>query len=1193
MTEIFVSYKSEDRARAAEVVAALEARGLSVWWDQHIGVGDGWRQMIAERLDAAKCVVVLWTDLSVGAEGRFVQEEAARALRQGTYRPVRLDDVDLPLGFAEVQALPLMGWTGDPRAPAFDGLVDAVEAMLAAEAPQPAPVRPRPRAAIIENAESERRRVTLLTATFDQHDERFGAIDPEALDDWLCDLEARLISQIAGGPARLCQFGMEGFTCAFGVPVREEHEERAAVGAALRIAAALKSGADGIAVGMGIASGIAVTSFDARSGAVRVTGRPTSDAARLSALAGPGDLLVSKQIGKRLTAFYELAAAGPDAMRVESRRRSAVAPDDELADEGVLLIGRDAELAALNVALADSQAGQGAALALVGEAGMGKSRLAREVRRRAHARDMHVTRATCLALDKVRTHAPFADLLADLTGVATHVPDDDAEPGQIDRALSDLVTAWIDGVEPALRCYTPHLLHLMGIASDSHRLPPQAEGNALRRIIGDAVVAALTAAAAVTPLLIVLDDWHLADDASIETLTTLVEMSAACPLVIIVCARTEAAPTWPALPHCRQIVLPPMRADDVAALIGVVAGADDVAPALAERMHAHTDGVPLFVEELTRTLIEQDLAVVAAGRLSAAMDLKALDLPGTIEAVVRTRLDRLAPPLATLIKVAAAIGRRFDRETMIAVYGEDADVMDLLGTAVAEGLVQQTRLVPQPEYRFRSMMTQRVAYESLLVKQRRALHGRIGTALVDRHGDAAPVELLAHHFAEAGDTDRAVPYLLRAGALAAGAAANAAAIGFYRQAVALLEARPDAAVETRLAARVGLGNALILTEGYAGEDLEKIFADTRDLALSAAPGPDLFAGLWFLWRYCYNRAMVEEAGTFAARMMEGAAGGDDRDLSLAAHAATGVVDALAGRPLAAAETLTLGLGFRDEARDRELALRFGMSPAVQSLSFLGLTRLRMGEIRAGKAALLEAVAVARGLAHPGSEALALAYRHGALMMMDDLKGARACNDELLALASAHDFAHWAAHGRMLEGQVRILTGDVATGVTMFRSAVATVADMGVAMSRDREHLVMAWLAFHAGRFDEAKALKSVAEGEMARTGLVHLKGEVDRLAVQLAWHDDAEAAEADCRTVIADTAASGAHFVALKLAIDLAILMRKAGRPGEALTMLLPYWNAIAPEDRAEVPTLARAEILLAKLESEASGTSEKVKVAS
>ncbi|HEY8572912.1 TIR domain-containing protein [Phenylobacterium sp.] len=1140
MSDIFLSYASKDRARVRTLVERLLAEGFTVWWDREIGSGAAWDSAIEHALEAARCVLVVWTEASISSD--WVRTEANEARERGVLIPVLLDDVRMPLAFRRGQARNLVGWPSDHDRAELEQLIADMRQILRA---------PKAAQRLAREERTERRPLTVLRMRFASAAE--AAADPEALDDWSSALEASLRGEAHRWGGAVVHFEAQGCCVAFGLGAVSEDGELRAAEAAFALAACAR--ARGVDPSMGLSTGLAVVTLSPDPEQSRFTGPQADAAGALAQQAEPGQLLVPPAVQRRLSPYFLSRPATDGAFAL--LERSGV--PDRLAAEALRglspLLGRRKELAALEAALAETLQGQGHAVRLNGDAGIGKSRLAHELRILAEDTGCLFLQTRCRAHEQARTHGPLSDMLREVLRLHD-VPPADVESEALSR---------LRAIDPGLEPYLPHLLHLLSIASDQHRLPASLEGIGLRRALRDALVAVATLASRTTPLVLVFDDWQWADEASREALVQLAESCAVHPLMLLVCARPEAGADWPALPHCLQIMPRPLTVAEASELLRGLSGAAEIDEGLPARIHTQTDGVPLFVEELARALLDEGRLSVVGGRLVAGGGQEGADLPASVEAVIRSRLDRLDESVFEILRTASVIGRQFLKRDLVKLHGHEETVTVALTSAVAQGLIQQTRVVPEPEYRFRHHLTQLVAYESLLLKRRRELHRNLAKHLEQHHAqDLAPMaEVLAHHFRQAGLGAEAAPYLLQAGSRAARNAAMGAARLLFAEAVDLIAALPPSPErDTRLMqAYVALGNASVLVLGYAHPEVQRIYDEARRLGRHGS-GESQMANLWMLWRYYYNRALSNEAGEFAGMMMSLAAESPDPGLGLTAHAAQGVIEYLSGQPDRALVTLEAGLALSRPETERELALQLGTSPTVQAWIFRALSLVAVGRTREGMQAFDTAADLGRSLEHPVSELLALGYLHGTLLKLEERGRAADVTATMMTIASRHELPHWQAHALMNQGEDLIEAGDLTRGLPLFRRTTEGVNAMGVALVMFEPLMRFARLAHAAGRTDEGLAILAQADELIQRGDTRYLEVDLIALRFEMLWSRDRNAALAEAARGFALADRARSRFHGLRLAAEVASRLAEAGRPDEALALLTPRWNTIAPEDR-------------------------------
>jgi predicted ATPase len=484
-------------------------------------------------------------------------------------------------------------------------------------------------------------------------------------------------------------------------------------------------------------------------------------AARLALQADANDVLVSSETEYLVAPFFTterlepvtLGGGGPVVTPHRVLGTSGVRTRLEAAERTGLtpFAGRDGEMRTLQSCLERAIRGEGQVVSVVGEVGVGKSRLRYEFRSRLDLAAVRIIEGRCQALGNTTPYLPFIEALRgvlDITG-----------PGTGDHDAESVIES-LRAMDPNLETFIPLYLNLLSLQSEQYPFPEHLKGEDLRLAMLEGLAAVFTLAGAEQPLIMFLEDWHWADEASQDMLRQLAGMVAAFPILIVVTARPERVPDLGGLGHHTLIQVGPLEASTSLAVITGALQVDQIPEELGQRLHERTAGNPFFLEELCYAMQEEGLLRVQAGQATLTGEIESLHIPDTVQAVLRSRLDRVEPDSREVLRVASVIGHEFSREILEYTVQESVSLLPSLEALKSLGMIQQIRVLPRPEYRFKHALTQEVAYESLVQHQRKALHGVVGQAMEELYPDRVDEQpdVLAHHFGLAEQWTAAVSY---------------------------------------------------------------------------------------------------------------------------------------------------------------------------------------------------------------------------------------------------------------------------------------------------------------------------------------------------------------------------------------------------------------------------------------------------
>ncbi len=545
----------------------------------------------------------------------------------------------------------------------------------------------------------------------------------------------------------------------------------------------------------GICTGVVITKGGDRGG-YGPTGDAINTAARLVNVAKAGEIVVETTTHRAIASVFDTELVGSVPLKgkqdpVDVYRVLRPIPRGwfELARERGLgpFVGRASALSVLEATLQRACDGHGGFVAVSGEPGVGKTRLLFELRQRI-PQAVRVVLVECDAAPTVSSFHPVIVFIREVLGlVAGDTPD-------IQRAV---VAASATELDPGLDEYVPIFLQLLSLRKDDTPLPSHLRDERLARAIQDGVSMLATAAARQHPLVLLLEDWHLADEASRAAMSELIEDGSSRGILVVLTYRSEWTPEWQGEAPA-EIRLSPLRLDDARKVIAARLHEDAPSETLVQRLYQHTGGNPLFLDEICRVLKESGV------RTGSARELDEIEIPGTVQAVIRARIDRLEPRLRRMLRIASVLGLFFPTNLLakLAEEGEtNVDVM--LGELQRLDLVGEEKLADrtEPRYRFKHAITREVAYASLLLEDRRELHRRAGAAIEALYSAerlAEHDEIVADHYERGGQLERAAEFARRAGDKAAASFALGAARAWYRRAIGILDAlgeKPDAVRE--------------------------------------------------------------------------------------------------------------------------------------------------------------------------------------------------------------------------------------------------------------------------------------------------------------------------------------------------------------------------------------------------------------
>ncbi len=492
-----------------------------------------------------------------------------------------------------------------------------------------------------------------------------------------------------------------------------------------------------------------------------------------------------------------------------------------------------------------------------------------------------------------------------------------------------------------------------------------------------ALLTILLRIAAQQPVLFVMEDLHWIDPSTLELLTLLVDQGPTARILALFTCRPDFSPPWTGRAHLTQMTLNRLPRRQAVEVIRQAAHGKVLPPEVVEQIVAKTDGVPLFVEELTKMVLESGLLQERDERYELTGPLHPLAIPATLHDSLMARLDRLAS-VKGLAQLGATLGREFAYDLLQAVAPCDEGTLQrgLHQLVEAEFLYQQG-LPPQATYRFKHALIQDAAYQSVLRSTRQQHHQRIAQVLETRFPETAETqpELVAHHYTEAGRTEQAIPYWQRAGQRAVERSANLEAVAHLTKGLEVLATLPDTPerAQQELLVQTTMGPALMATKGYGSPEVLRTYARARELCQQVGETPQLFQVLRGLWYFYLIRLELRTARELGEQLLTLAQHVGDSALLLESHYALGNTLNYLGEFAAARAYLEQGIALYDPQRHRAHAFRYGQDPGVACRSYAAVTLWWLGYPDQALQRSHEALTLAREVAHPFSLAYVLFF----------------------------------------------------------------------------------------------------------------------------------------------------------------------------------------------------------------------------
>jgi class 3 adenylate cyclase/tetratricopeptide (TPR) repeat protein len=996
-------------------------------------------------------------------------------------------------------------------------------------------------------------------------------LDPEDLREVVRAYQASAAEIIQQYEGHLAQYLGDGLLIYFGWPVAHEDDARRALHAGLEIVEAITTTlnprleqAKGVqlTVRLGVHTGPVVVGEmgGGRRHENLATGETVNIAARLEGLAAPNTVMISHVTARLVRDAFALEDLGPyelkgvaepmPVFRVLRPTESRYDEDEHMPEGGAFLVGRDEEVGLLLRRWEQAKEGLGQVVLISGEAGIGKSSVVATIRH--HLAAAGYTRITfrCSPYHTNSALYPVVMHLEQMLGF-----DRDQTSGtKLDKLEQALSTTSFPLEESV-----PLVAMLFAVPLEDRYVSPTMSPQQQRQQMLDTLVGWLMETSEKQPVLAVWEDLHWADPSTLEMLGLVLEQTPTVPMLHVLTFRPEFEPPWTTRSHMTPITLNHLERPQVEALITHLAGGKSLPAEVMQHIVAKTDGVPLYVEELTKMLLESDRLREEGGQYVLTGPMATVTIPDTLQDSLMARLDQMHTA-KEVAQLGAVLGREFLYELIQAISSQDKETLQTgLAQLVEAELLYQRGRPPRARYIFKHALIQDAAYASLLRSARRQVHQQIARCLEAHYPETVETqpELIAYHYTE-GEQPEAVGYWHRAGQRALRHSAHHEAASYLTTGLAQLETLPVNTERERceLDLLMALRHAMTATEGYAAPALEEICSRAYELAQRVGDPAQRRLSVRYLAGWHTNRGNTRTAVELSEQFLHLTQSENHRGHGLLAHWSCGLNSCLAGQ-------------FGTAHRHLEAVLALYTPPPsmtvpdlqdvkATSLAWLALTLEMLGYAEQAEQRLREGLTWADELAHPFSQAFVQTWAALFYLLRGVGDDAREMAEGAIALATEHRYPYWKAFGVTFLGGALAMQGQTATGIAHIRRGLTALQETGTGVLHPFTLALLAQADRQTGSPEAGLSLIAEAQTVIGATGEHFYEADLYGLQGELLLQRDAgHVAEAEVcfQQALTITRSQEARSPELRAATSLARLWQQQGKRQAAYELLAPVYG--------------------------------------
>jgi class 3 adenylate cyclase/predicted ATPase/energy-coupling factor transporter ATP-binding protein EcfA2 len=1022
--------------------------------------------------------------------------------------------------------------------------------------------------------EAERRQLTVMFIDLVESTALSAQLDPEELREIVRTYQQVCSEVITRFDGYIAQLLGDGLLVYFGYPQAHEDDAQRAVRTGLGILAAigdLNKGlhqAQGIqlSVRLGIHTGLVVVGEMGGQGRYEnlALSAVPNVCSRIEALAAPNTIAVSDATYRLVQGYFQCQDLGAQALRgvTESMRvyqvlgeSGATSRLDVAQTRGLTpLVGRESEVTLLQERWQQAKSGQGHVVLLTGDAGIGKSRLVQTLKDYV-AHEPHM-RWECRSSEYYQNTAlfPLVELFQRLLRFEpSETPD--AKLAKLEHALSQY--------RLLVEEFVPLLASLLSLPLPEHHYPPlNLSPQRQRQKTLETLVAILQALAEQQPMLFIVEDLHWTDPTTLELLNLVLDQTPTASMLVLLTCRSHFQPSWHHRSYLTEITVNRLSHTQVAQIVTRMTDGKTFPAEVLQQIIAKTDGVPLFVEEMVKAILESGSLTEVEGHYELVGSLSRLTIPATLQDSLMARLDRLVTAKA-VAQYAAVIGRRFPYALLQAVSQLDETTLQReLGRLVEAELVYQRGLPPQATYTFKHALIQDAAYESLLKSTRQQYHQRIAQVLEAQFPETAQAqpELLAYHYTEAGLIVQAIGYWQKAGQSAVQRSAHVEAISHLTKGLALLQTLPETPERTQCAMdmHIALGASLIATKGYAAPEVGQTYTRARHLCQHLDDVHQRFPVLRGLWNYYFVRADFQSAYDLGEQLLTLVQQVHDPAMRIAAYRAFGSTLLMLGALAAAHTRFAQGIALYDPTQHRASAFRYGDDAGIVCRSRLAWALWCLGYPDQGLTQSQEALTLAQQSMYAYTLAHTWCAAATSQQFRREVPAVQERAEAAISLAEEQGFLYCMAQGAMLRGWMLAQQGQAEEGIEQFAQGLRDYRATGAEVMQPYFLALLAEAHATLGEPEAGLRVLTEALTRVDTTGERWYESELYRLkgALLMQQSSDYQAEAETCFQHALEIARSQqAKSFELRTATSLARLWQSQGKRQEAHALLAPVYD--------------------------------------